>query len=81
MTFFVGTTTPGDRWKIYLPTAALAQIERSLDSSAASALLRSRWSDAAADQRPQQVVKRIPPQFSTAQNRMISRKRDTRKVY
>ena len=51
ITFFVGTTTPGDRWKIYLPTAALAKTERSLDSTAASALLRSRWSDAAAHQR------------------------------
>jgi len=42
MTIFSSTASPGQRWKIFLPAAALIE-GKALNTCTASALLRSRW--------------------------------------
>jgi hypothetical protein len=45
MTIFSSTASPGQRWKMFLPSAASIQ-SNVLSMSTASALIRSRWLNA-----------------------------------
>jgi hypothetical protein len=59
MTIFSSTASPGQRWKMYLPGAASTQ-NNVPSMSTASALIRSRWLNAAA-RRPILTVAGWPP--------------------
>jgi hypothetical protein len=54
MTMFYSTASPGQRWKMFLPGAALTQ-RNALSMSTAAALFRSWWLNAAT-RRPTSTV-------------------------
>jgi hypothetical protein len=61
MTIFASTASPGQRWKMFLPGAALLESNAALSTSNASALIRSRW-----------LSSRWPPLERSAKERVYS---------
>jgi hypothetical protein len=60
MTIFSSTTSPGQRWKVFLPGAASIQ-SNVLSMSTASALIRSRWLNAHARRSRPRTVAGLQP--------------------
>jgi hypothetical protein len=60
MTIFSSTASPGQRWKMFLPSAASVQ-GNVLSMSTTSALIRSRWLHTDARRRPTRTVARSQP--------------------
>jgi hypothetical protein len=57
MTTFSNTASPGQRWKMFLPAAALMQSEIARSTNTASALIRSRWLSSGARRSLQQRLR------------------------